>query len=79
MKTLTFDIQGMTCGGCVSSVQTALEKVDGVRSVKVSLNPGAVTLQADLSIASAANIQAAISRLGYLATLRSATVQGAST
>ena len=79
MKTLTFDIEGMTCNGCVSSVKTALAKVDGVRAVDVSLAPGKATLQADLSIAAAAIIQATIGRLGYRATLRPGQEQGAST
>ena len=30
MQTLSFDVSGMTCGGCTGSVQRALSKIDGV-------------------------------------------------
>lgn len=37
MDTLTLGIEGMSCGGCVASVERALGRVDGVRKVRVSL------------------------------------------
>ena len=40
MRTETIKIGGMTCGGCVSTVTKALNAVDGVKDVAVSLNPG---------------------------------------
>jgi copper chaperone len=78
MQSMTFDIHGMTCGGCVGSVKRALEKVDGVSDVAVSLTPGQATLKADLSLVSAGQIEAAITKLGYHADLRSAADIGAS-
>ena len=30
MQTLSFDVCGMTCGGCTASVQRALSKINGV-------------------------------------------------
>ena len=75
---MTFDIHGMTCGGCVGGVKRALQKVDGVRDVDVSLNPGQAIVNADVSLASAAQILAAITKLGYHANLRSAESIGAS-
>ena len=78
MQSMTFDIHGMTCGGCVGSVKRALQKVDGVSDVDVSLNPGQATVNADVSLGSAAQILAAITKLGYQANLRSAESIGAS-
>ena len=78
MQSMTFDIHGMSCGGCVGSVKRALQKVDGVSDVDVSLNPGQATVNADVSLASAAQILAAITKLGYHANLRSAESIGAS-
>ena len=78
MQSMTFDIHGMSCGGCVGSVKRALQKVDGVSDVDVSLNPGQAIVNADVSLASAAQILAAISKLGYHANLRSAESIGAS-
>ena len=78
MQSMTFDIYGMSCGGCVGSVKRALQKVDGVSDVDVSLNPGQAIVNADVSLASAAPILAAITKLGYHANLRSAESIGAS-
>ena len=78
MQSMTFDIHGMSCGGCVGSVKRALQKVDGVSDVEVSLNLGQAIVNADVSLASAAQILAAITKLGYHANLRSAESIGAS-
>ena len=37
MQTVTLNIDGMTCGGCVKSVTKVLNDLDGVRSATVSL------------------------------------------
>ena len=78
MQSMTFDIHGMSCGGCVGSVKRALQKIDGVSDVEVSLSPGQATVNADVSLASAAQILVAITKLGYHANLRSAESIGAS-
>lgn len=70
MQTLNFDIKGMTCGGCTSSVQRAITKLDGVSHADVTLHPGAATVVVDRDRVSAEQIQVAISHAGYTATLR---------
>ena len=44
-------VTGMTCMGCAGSVKTALEEVDGVETVEVTIDPGkaVVTTGADVS------------------------------
>ena len=37
MKTITFNIEGMHCGGCVKSVTQVLTELDGVQSADVQL------------------------------------------
>ena len=37
MQTITLNIDGMTCGGCVKSVTRLLEGVEGVEKAEVSL------------------------------------------
>lgn len=37
METVTLNIEGMTCGGCVKSVTRILENTDGVAKAEVSL------------------------------------------
>jgi copper chaperone len=40
MSEIILSVTGMTCGGCVSSVQKVLSAMPGVQSVEVSLTPG---------------------------------------
>ena len=37
MQTVTLNIDGMTCGGCVKSVTRLLEGVEGVEKAEVNL------------------------------------------
>lgn len=72
MQTLSFDISGMTCGGCTSSVHRALSKLDGVSQVGVTLSPAMATVVADLNRVTPAQIESAITELGYRAKARPA-------
>ena len=72
MQTLSFDVNGMTCGGCTGSVQRALSKLDGVSHVEVSLSPGVATVVADPARVTPAQIESSISQLGYPAKVRPA-------
>ena len=74
MKTLTFDVHGMTCGGCTSSVKRALGQLDGVNSVEVTLQPGTAIVQADSDVVTSAQIESAIATLGYQVNVRPANV-----
>ncbi len=40
MKEIVLTVTGMTCGGCVNSVQKVLTALPGVQSAEVTLNPG---------------------------------------
>ena len=70
MQTLSFDVNGMTCGGCTGSVQRALSKLDGISHAEVSLSPGVATVVADPARVTPAQIESAINQLGYLAKAR---------
>ena len=39
MNEIILSVTGMTCGGCVNSVQKVLAALPGVQSVEVSLTP----------------------------------------
>lgn len=45
METLTVGIEGMSCSGCVLSVEKALGRVHGVQHVKVSFETKEATVQ----------------------------------
>ena len=72
MQTLSFDVSGMTCGGCTGSVQRALSKLDGVSHAEVTLSPGVATVAVDPARVTPAQIESAISQLGYPAKARPA-------
>jgi copper chaperone CopZ len=72
MQTLSFDVSGMTCGGCTGSVQRALSKIDGVSHVEVSLRPNVATVVADPARVTSVQLELAISGLGYPARARPA-------
>ncbi len=65
MQTLKFDIEGMSCGGCTGSVQRAVTKLEGVNHVEVTLRPGSAVVQIDPDRVTTAQIEAAITKLGY--------------
>ena len=70
MQTLSFDVTGMTCGGCTGSVQRVLSKLDGVSHAEVTLRPGVATLEVDPDRVTAAQVQLVIAGLGYRAKAR---------
>ena len=72
MQTLSFDVSGMTCGGCTGSMQRVLSKLDGVSHAEVSLRPGTATVVTDPARVTAAQIESAITGLGYPAKVRPA-------
>ena len=66
MQQLTLEVEGMMCGHCVAHVTKALQGVDGVSSVEVSLeNKSAVVKGANLD---AAALKKAVEEAGYSVT-----------
>ena len=43
-------VRGMTCGNCVRHVREALEKVEGVDSAEVELQPGRARVRLDAEV-----------------------------
>ena len=70
MQTFTFDVSGMTCGGCTGSVQRVLSKIGGVNHANVTLQPGVASVVADPERVTSAQIESAITGLGYPAKAR---------
>lgn len=44
-----YKVGGMACGGCVASVERALNALAGVESVKVDLATGVATVKGDVA------------------------------
>jgi copper chaperone len=61
MNEIILSVTGMTCGGCVSSVQKVLAALPGVQSVEVTLTPSQARVVYDATqIDRAALVQAVI-------------------
>ena len=65
MKTLSLNIKGMTCGGCVKSVTSVVQKIAGVSSVEVSLEQNRATINYDPVQAKPAQFKSAIEDAGF--------------
>ena len=48
----TYQVQGMSCGGCVTSVRQSLLKAEGITEAEVQLNPAqaVVTSSKDIHV-----------------------------
>ncbi|NRQ31528.1 heavy-metal-associated domain-containing protein [Nonomuraea sp. NN258] len=64
MTVTTYQVEGMTCGHCVSSVTAEVSKVAGVSGVQVDLAAKAVTVTSAAPLDDAL-INAAVLEAGY--------------
>lgn len=65
MQTELLKVTGMTCGGCTSNVTHALQAIDGVGDVSVSLSAGEATVQYDERRTSPDQLKSAVKNAGY--------------
>lgn len=63
MERLVLGIEGMSCGGCVASVEKAIGRVAGVRSVRVSLEKKEAVVEGEQL--DGTRIRAAVEDAGY--------------
>jgi copper chaperone len=64
VTTIDLEVQGMTCGACVSHVTQALKPIVGVSDVHVDLQAGQVRVNGPLE-AGAASLISALAAAGY--------------
>ena len=65
METVTVKIKGMTCGGCVASVERVLRALDGVKKADVSLEQGEARIEYAPDRVDVARLHSAIEDAGY--------------
>ena len=65
MESITMKVQGMTCGGCVASVERVLRELDGVQKVDVSLEKGEASIAFDAARVQQEDLRAAVEDAGY--------------
>lgn len=67
MEKVKLNVKGMSCQHCVKAVESALEAVDGVSSVKVKLSSGKAIVSYDGAKTNVDALKAAINAQGYQA------------
>ena len=65
VKTVNLEVSGMTCNTCTITVRKALEKVDGVKKVKVDYDSKTATVEFDDSKTSPEKLAEATTNAGY--------------
>ena len=65
METITMNVKGMSCGGCVASVTRVLKSVPGVTDVAVTLTPGTARVTFDPVQTGAPALRSAVEDAGY--------------
>jgi copper chaperone CopZ len=65
MKKKVFDVKGMFCFYCLSTVVEAVWKLNGVKSVEVGFEKEAAIVEYDSARVSFDRIRAAIQRCGF--------------
>jgi copper chaperone len=65
MNEIILPVTGMTCGGCVNSVQRVLTAVPGVQTAEVTLQPGQARVVYDAARTDRAALVQAIIDAGF--------------
>ena len=62
LQSLRLGVSGMTCGGCVRRLETAVTAVRGAAEVRASLDPGGVEVT---GLVDEAEVRAAVEKAGF--------------
>ncbi|AWT49408.1 hypothetical protein DLE54_07745 [Psychrobacter sp. YP14] len=69
LETTTIHIEGMTCGGCVKSVEGAVSQLSAVQSIDVDLAANQAVVSFDNEVTSIESVLEAIEDAGFDATV----------
>ena len=67
LQVINLDIHGMTCAGCVSSVEKALRNLDGVDSAEVNFALNRASVHFNPEFANSSQLVTAVETLGFSA------------
>jgi copper chaperone CopZ len=73
----TFEVNGMTCGGCSSGLRLQVKKLEGVEDVKVSHEENFASVTYDPEKVSTKDILKAIEKMGFKGKLQKTEEKGA--
>ena len=69
-ETVSFSVEKMTCATCPIAVRKAMERVDGVKEVKVDFDSKTAVVTFDAGMTTADAIGAASTNVGFPATVQ---------
>jgi len=70
VETKTYYVEGMTCQGCVSSVESKLGKIDGVQTYEVNLEIGEAVVEFDTEKVKSEDIEKEFQGTSYKVTVK---------
>ncbi len=73
----TFEVNGMTCGGCSSGLRLQVKKLEGIEDIKVSHEDGSAMVTYDPDKVSPKDILKAIEKMGFEGKLQKTEEKGA--
>ena len=65
MEKATIKVEGMTCGGCVKSIEKALANYDGIGRTDADLDAGTLSVEFDGKLIQRSAIESAITNAGF--------------
>ncbi|WP_313892185.1 cation transporter [Psychrobacillus sp.] len=65
MESVTFNVQGMSCGSCGNKVNGSIRKLEGIEDVQVNVVAGEVAVSFDEARVAVDQVVAAIESHGY--------------
>jgi len=65
MNKIEIQVEGMTCGGCVKSIQNALNAREGVSRASADLDAKTVSIEFDPAVIEVSALQQAIVDAGF--------------
>ncbi|MDH3511869.1 MAG: cation transporter [Gammaproteobacteria bacterium] len=65
MEKVELKVEGMTCGGCVNSIQNALNGRNGVNNAIADLESGIVAIEFDAKVIQKSALEQAIVDAGF--------------
>ena len=65
MATIEIPVEGMSCGGCVKSIERALMGHKGVSSAQASLEKKRVSVSYDSALVSPGHLEQVIQKAGF--------------
>ena len=65
METITFNVEGMSCAHCVSSIEGAVNELEGVCHSKANLNNNTVEVMYDGSKIEVGRLKEVVEDTGY--------------